>query len=92
MQYKKLKELFMESIIYKGFSFPTGPMDRSVGSLGREFRLTGIKKNEIMPSRWIDRVEKFHWFYEYGYCDNINEGFVLELDYFDNVKVLLKNK
>lgn len=48
----------------------------------RPCRLSGTKKNLQLPSKWIDRVEKWHWIISYKYLDQ-EEYFEINLDYFD---------
>lgn len=49
---------------------------------GREFRLSSISKNAQLPSKWIDRVEKWHWIYTFIYLDG--GFFSFEFDYNEN--------
>ena len=51
----------------------------------RPCRLSGIRKNLQIPSKWIDRTEKWHWTISYKYLDADNEYFEINLDYFDKM-------
>jgi hypothetical protein len=63
------------------------------GETGRTFRLVSVVKNINKSSKWIDKVERWHWILEYRYTENLQEGFNIEIDYNDNfcnfVKVIL---
>ncbi len=50
------------------------------GKLGKPFRQIGISKVGTKPSKWIDRVEKWHWEYFFKYLDG-SGGFTIEIDY-----------
>ena len=50
--------------------------------LGRPYRLSGIAKNLQVPSKWIDRVDCWHWYYVFIYTDD-NSFFGFEFDYND---------
>ena len=56
-----------------------------VAPSGRPFRLVGIVKDVSKPSKWINKMERWHWIFEYRYTDRASllEGFNLEIDYFD---------
>jgi hypothetical protein len=54
-----------------------------LSKLGRLYRLSGIAKNLQVPSKWIDRVEHWHWYYFFIYTDD-NSLFGFEFDYNDN--------
>jgi len=56
--------------------------ETQISKLGRPYRLSGTKKNLQLPSKWIDRVEKWHWIISYKYLD-ADEYFEINLDYFD---------
>ena len=53
-----------------------------LSKLGRPYRLSGIAKNLQVPSKWIDRVEYWHWYYVFIYTDD-NSFFGFEFDYND---------
>jgi hypothetical protein len=53
-----------------------------VGSIGNAFRLSGLKKVLNKPSRYINRVEKWHWIYTFIYEDG--KTFGIEIDYNDH--------
>ena len=57
-----------------------------VGDTGRPFRLIGLTKETRKPSKWIDKCEHWHWILEYRYTDttHLQEGFNIEIDYYDN--------
>lgn len=50
--------------------------------LGRLYRLSAIAKNLQVPSKWIDRVECWHFYYIFKYTDD-NSFFGFEFDYYD---------
>ena len=53
-----------------------------LSKLGRHFRLSGTEKNLQHPSKWIDKVEKWHWIYTFIYLDT-KEIIKFEFDYND---------
>jgi hypothetical protein len=53
-----------------------------LSKLGRPYRLSAIAKNLQVPSKWIDRVDCWHWFYVFIYTDD-NSFFGFEFDYND---------
>ncbi len=53
-----------------------------LSKLGRPYRLSAIMKNLQVPSKWIDRVDCWHWFYVFIYKDD-NSFFGFEFDYND---------
>ena len=53
-----------------------------LSKLGRPYRLSAIAKNLQVPSKWIDRVDCWHWYYVFVYTDN-NSFFGFEFDYND---------
>ncbi len=57
-----------------------------VGDTGRPFRLIGVVKETRKPSKWVDKSEHWHWVLEYRYTDrpHLQEGFNIEIDYYDN--------
>jgi hypothetical protein len=54
-----------------------------LSKLGRPYRLSTIAKNLDNPSKWINRVEHWHWYYFFIYTDD-NSLFGFEFDYNDN--------
>jgi len=58
--------------------------ETQISKLGRPYRLSGTKKNLQLPSKWIDRTEKWHWIISYKYLD-ADEYFEINLDYFDKM-------
>jgi hypothetical protein len=54
-----------------------------LSKLGRPYRLLSIAKNLQMSSKWINRVEHWHWYYFFIYTDD-NSFFGFEFDYQDN--------
>lgn len=60
-------------------------IEPQIGPSGRPFRLSGIAKNSQKPSKWINKVENWHWIYTFRYIDNLEsfEGFEIETDYYD---------
>jgi hypothetical protein len=59
-----------------------------VGDTGRPFRLIGVVKVTTKPSKvdYDKKITYWHWVLEYRYTDksNLQEGFNIEIDYFDN--------
>jgi hypothetical protein len=55
-----------------------------LSKLGRPYRLSGIAKNLQVPSKWIDRVECWHFYYIFKYIDD-NSFFGFEFDYYDKL-------
>jgi hypothetical protein len=53
-----------------------------LSKLGRPYRLSAIAKNLQVPSKWINRVEHWHWYYVFIYTDD-NSFFGFEFDYYD---------
>jgi hypothetical protein len=53
-----------------------------LSKLGRPYRLSAIVKNLQVPSKWINKVEHWHWFYFFIYTDD-NSFFGFEFDYYD---------
>jgi hypothetical protein len=53
-----------------------------LSKLGRPYRLSAIAKNLQVPSKWIDRVDCWHWYYVFIYTDD-NSFFGFEFDYND---------
>ena len=53
-----------------------------LSKLGRPYRLSAIAKNLQVPSKWIDRVDCWHWYYVFVYTDD-NSFFGFEFDYND---------
>ena len=53
-----------------------------LSKLGRPYRLSAIAKNLQVPSKWINRVDCWHWFYVFMYTDD-NSFFGFEFDYND---------
>ena len=63
-----------------------------LSKLGRPYRLSAIAKNLQVPSKWIDRIEHWHWYYFFIYTDD-NSFFGLEFDYNDKlIKKLTHNE
>jgi hypothetical protein len=54
-----------------------------LSNLGRPYRLSAILKNGQLPSKWIDRVECWHFYYIFKYTDE-HTFFAFEFDYNDN--------
>lgn len=53
-----------------------------LSKLGRPYRLSAIAKNLQVPSKWINRVDCWHWYYVFIYTDD-NSFFGFEFDYND---------
>jgi hypothetical protein len=54
-----------------------------LSKLGRPYRLSTITKNLQMSSKWINKLEHWHWYYFFIYTDD-NSLFGFEFDYQDN--------
>jgi hypothetical protein len=54
-----------------------------LSKLGRPYRLLSIAKNGQVASKWINKVEHWHWYYFFIYTDD-NSLFGFEFDYKDN--------
>jgi hypothetical protein len=54
-----------------------------LSKLGRPYRLSAIAKNLKMSSKWINKLEHWHWYYFFIYTDD-NSFFGFEFDYQDN--------
>jgi hypothetical protein len=55
-----------------------------LSKLGRPYRLSAIAKNLQVPSKWINKVEHWHWYYFFIYTDD-NSFFGFEFDYNDKL-------
>jgi hypothetical protein len=53
-----------------------------LSKLGRPYRLSAIVKNLQVASKWINKVEHWHWYYFFIYTDD-NSFFGFEFDYYD---------
>jgi hypothetical protein len=75
----KLFYIHKENRIYTDLRLQSAPS-------GRPFRLIGIAKETRKPSKRIDKSEHWHWILEYRYTDttHLQEGFDIEIDYYDN--------
>ena len=64
---------------YRSLNLTSTPQ---LSKLGRPYRLSSIVKNLQVPSKWINRVEHWHWYYVFIYTDD-NSFFGFEFDYYD---------
>jgi hypothetical protein len=64
---------------YRSLNLTSTP---KLSKLGRPYRLSAIVKNLQVPSKWINRVEHWHWYYFFVYTDD-NSFFGFEFDYYD---------
>ena len=55
----------------------------------RKIRLTGTEKNLQVPSKWIDKTEKWHWIYTFIYLDT-KEIIKFEFDYNEKSLKIIK--
>lgn len=55
-----------------------------LSKLGKPYRLSAIAKNIKLPSKWINKVERWHWVYIFKYTDD-NSFFGFEFDYNDKL-------
>jgi hypothetical protein len=53
-----------------------------LSKLGRPYRLSAIAKNLQVPSKYVNRVDCWHWYYVFIYTDD-NSFFGFEFDYND---------
>jgi hypothetical protein len=54
-----------------------------LSKLGRPYRLLSIAKNGQVASKWINKVEHWHYYYFFIYTDDLSL-FGFEFDYNDN--------
>jgi hypothetical protein len=77
----KLFYIVKGSKIYTDLRNQTAPSQRP-------FRLIGVVKVTTKPSKvdYDKKITYWHWVLEYRYTDksNLQEGFNIEIDYFDN--------
>jgi hypothetical protein len=64
---------------YRSLNLTSTP---KLSKLGRPYRLSAIAKNLQMSSKWINRVDCWHWYYVFIYTDD-NSFFGFEFDYYD---------
>jgi hypothetical protein len=64
---------------YRSLNLTSTPQ---LSKLGRPYRLSAIAKNLQVPSKWINRVDCWHWYYFFVYTDD-NSFFGFEFDYYD---------
>jgi hypothetical protein len=65
-------------------------LETQISNLGRPFRMFGTRVNNEMPERWVNKVLKYHWTYEFKYLDEQGGYFDVEIDYNDNFFKLTK--
>lgn len=53
-----------------------------LSKLGRPYRLSAIAKNLQVPSKYVNRVDCWHWYFVFVYTDD-NSFFGFEFDYND---------
>lgn len=71
----------MNQINIKGFILNLN-FETQISPKGRPIRLSGTEKNLQIPSKWIDKVEKWHWIYTFIYLDT-KEFIKFEFNYYD---------
>ena len=64
--------------------------DVQLSKKGRPMRKVGIRMNLQMPSKWINKSEKWHWIYRFIYLDEQAGGIEVEIDYNDQFYQLLQ--
>jgi hypothetical protein len=64
--------------------------ETQTSKLGRPFRQSGLRKKNQLPSKWIDKVEKWHWVYSFKYLDERGGFFEVEIDYNNKFLSLIK--
>lgn len=57
--------------------------ETQIGNKGRPFRYVGLKRNESIPEKWVDKILKSHWIYTFIYIDT---GELLEIEFDYNEK------
>ena len=62
--------------------------DWQISPQGKQFRFSGLRKNLKLPSKWINKIEHWHWIYRFLYEDG--NQFEIEIDYNDKFVSLLK--
>ena len=55
---------------------------------GRPIRWSGLRKNLQMPTKWINRLEHWHWIYTFIFLDQEGGFLEIEIDY--NNKIINK--
>lgn len=55
---------------------------------GKNFRLSGIRKNSQLPAKWIGNTYKWHWLYDFIYEEG--KKFSIEIDYNNKFVQLIK--
>ena len=55
-----------------------------LSKLGRPYRLSAIAKNLQVPSKYVNRVDCWHWYFVFVYTDD-NSFFGFEFDYYDKL-------
>jgi hypothetical protein len=63
-----------------------------VSPKGRPFRLSGIERLDSVPTKWIDKLERFHSIYTFRYLDVESEFFKIELGYRYEFIKIIKNE
>ena len=58
--------------------------ETQIGTIGRPFRLSGVRKRTDIPCKWINRIECYHWIYSFRYLDDQDGFFEIEIDYNNN--------
>lgn len=64
--------------------------ETQISPTGRPFRLSGTAKNLQLPSKYIDRVERWHWIHTFRYLDEKGGLVSFEFDYNDIFYQMLK--
>ena len=64
--------------------------ETQISNLSRPFRQSGLRKNSKLPSKLIDKVEKWYWIYSFKYLDEKGGFFEIEIDYNDKFVSLIK--
>ena len=52
---------------------------------GRPYKMQGTRKNGALPSKWINKTERFHWIYDFRFLDEKGGNLIIEIDYNDNI-------
>lgn len=79
-----MKSIFLNkttSVLIDTFDWQTSPQ-------GHKFRLSGLRKNSQIPSKFINGMMRWHWIYRFFYEDD--KEFYIEIDYYDKFVSMVK--
>lgn len=58
--------------------------------LGRPIRLSGTSKNLQKPSKWIGKIEHWHWIHDFKFLDEKGGFISFEVDFFGKYVCTIK--